>query len=440
MKNTRQCSEATYNKTYTMKFLKLTLIFTFLIALHANAQILSQWRGENRDGIYNETGLLKQWPEDGPELLWFNDSLPKGYSSPAIDDFAIYTTGIIDTLDYLFALDFTRKMLWKTPVGGAWTNSFSDSRATPTIDGDKLYVESGTCVISCVDKKSGEILWQVDGFNTYEGIAGTWGYSESLVVLDDKVFFTPAGLQTTMVALNKNTGEEVWQTESLNDTAGYVSPILVNENGKNILITVLSNNVFGVDAENGKIMFSHNYSEIDDDRAYALWNSPSASRINTNSPIYYNKEIYVTSGYNHSGVKYKLNDAMNALEVVWTDSVLDVHHGGVVLVDNYLYGANWLNNSQGNWCCVNWETGKLAYETKWNTKGSVIYADGMLYCYEEKRGNLALVEPTPEKFNVISEFRITKGKGPHWSHLVIKDKKLYVRHENALMVFDIAAK
>lgn len=422
-----------------MKIFKLTLVFSIVIHLSATAQILSQWRGENRDGIYNESGLLKQWPEDGPELLWYNDSLPKGYSSPAIDDFAIYTTGIIDTLDYLFALDFSGKMLWKTPIGKAWMDSFSDSRGTPTIDGDRIYIQSGYCDVSCVNKRSGEILWQVEGYKKYGGITGPWGYSESLLVFDNKVFFSPAGSQTTMVALNKENGEEVWKTASLNDTAGYVSPILVSEGGKNIIINVLANNVFGVDVSSGEILFSHNYSEIDDRRAYALWNSSSATRINTNSPIYHNKEIYVTSGYNHSGVKYKLNNDLNNLEVVWIDSVMDVHHGGAVLVDNYLYGSNWINNANGNWCCVNWESGKLSYETKWNTKGSIIYADGMLYCYDEKRGNLALVEATPDEFKIISEFRITKGKGPHWSHLVIKDKKLYVRHENALMVYDIAA-
>lgn len=423
-----------------MKKTQITIVLVLLSVCFANAQIISQWRGENRDGIYNEQGLLKEWPQEGPELLWANDSLPKGYSSPAIDGETIYITGLIDTIDYLLALDINGTVKWQTPYGRAFMESFQDSRSTPTIDGDLIYVQSGWCDIACVNKNTGELKWKVEAFDKYEGKTGVWGYSESLLVVDDKVLFTVGGHKTTMVALNKLTGDEIWQSPTLNDTTGYSSPIIIEKKGKKIAVNVMANNVFGINVKDGSIRFVHNYSEIDDDRAFALWNSPSASRINTNTPVFFNDEIYVTSGYNHSGVKYKLDKKYKNLEVVWVDSVLDVHHGGIVLVDGYIYGANWINNGNGNWCCINWETGAAEYETKWENKGSIIYNDGMLYCYEEKRGNIALVHATPEEFKIVSEFKITKGKGPHWSHLVIKDGILYVRHENALLAYNIKTK
>lgn len=424
-----------------MKYLKqsfpilIILLFTGVIY----GQDVYQWRGEHRDGVFKETGLLKSWPYEGPELLWFNDSLLTGYSSPVFDEKAIYLTGLLDTMDCLMALDYSGNVLWQTAYGKAWTESFSDSRATPTIDGDYIYVSSGYLDAACLNKHTGELVWHLNTFDKYEGKSGVWGFSESLLVADDKVFITPAGHKTTMVALDKKTGEKIWTSPTLNDTAGFVSPILVQENNKNIIINVLANNVVGINASSGEIMFSHNYSEIDDDRAYALWSSSGASRINTNTPIYNDGEIYVTSGYNHSGVKYKLADDLSSLSVVWVDSVLDVHHGHTVLVDGYLYGSNWINNGNGNWCSINWETGEAGYETKWQNKGSIIYADSMLYCYEEKRGHVALVKPNPEAFEVVSYFRVTKGRGPHWTHPVIHDGKLYIRHGKALMVYNIKA-
>ncbi len=423
-----------------MKTRKLTTILFILIIFSVQGQVSSQFRGPNRDGIYPETNLLKTWPENGPELLWYNDSLPTGYSSPAVDVDAIYLTGLADTMDYLFALDTTGKLLWNIPFGKAWMNSFSDSRCSPTIDGDNLYVSSGYLDLACVNKKTGKIIWKMDAFKMYQGRCGDWGYAESPLIVADKVFITPGGDQTTMVALNKLTGEQIWASESLKDATGYVSPICIHENGKDIIVTVLAHYVAGFDANTGAVLFKTDYSKIGSEKAFAIWSD--AALINTNTPIYNYKdrELYVTSGYNHSGVKFKLSDDLSNLKVIWVDSVLDVHHGATVVVDGYIYGANWINNSDGNWCCIDWNTGACKWETKWKNKGSIISADGMLYCYEEKHGNIALVKPNPEKFEIVSTFRAPKGKGPYWPHLVINKGKLYVRHGNALMVYDIAKK
>jgi outer membrane protein assembly factor BamB len=147
----------------------------------------------------------------------------------------------------------------------------------------------------------------------------------------------------------------------------------------------------------------------------------------------------VTSGYDHVGVKFKLTNGGSGIEQVWVNKDLDNHHGQVVLVDGYIYGSNWIDNGNGNWVCVDWITGETKYEKKWVTKGSITAADGKLYCYEERRGNLALVEPTPDDFNIISSFRITKGSGPHWTQPVIHKGILYIRHGEALMAFNIKA-
>jgi len=414
-----------------------TFSILFLCVLQLSAQVSTQWRGQNRDGVFHESHLLKVWPEEGPELLWVNDSLPSGYSSATIGQEFIYITGLVDTLDHLIALNHDGVEQWRQPIGRGWTESFSDSRSTPTLIDNRIYVQSGYCYVACFDALTGEEIWKVNAYEKFEGRTGQWGYSESLLVVDNKVLVSPGGMKTNMVALDKNTGETLWQTESLQDTSGYASPILIEEKGMKIAVNVMSNDVFGVNIEDGEILFKHNYSEIDDEDAYALWNSSGASRINTNNPVYHEGGLYLTSGYNHVGAKFQLSDDFRNIELMWTDSILDVHFGGVVLMDGYIYGSNWINNANGNWCCINWETGECTYSEKWNNKGNIIYADGLLYIYEEKRGNIGIMKPDPEKFEVISSFRVKHGKGPHWGHPVIKNGILYIRHGQALMAYDI---
>lgn len=418
-----------------MKQLHLILLMILILLNPSIAQEISQWRGKNRDGIYSETKLLKQWPEKGPEMLWSQDNLGKGHSSVAVYDNMIYITGMKDTTDYLTAMDMEGNVKWCVPFGRSWLKTFPDTRSTPTIKDNKIYVVSGTGELYCFDAKTGITIWRKNAFEQYNGAWGEWGICESPLLVDDKVIFTPAGTETTIIALNKNNGELIWKTESLQDTGAYVSPILVEHNGKKMIIQLIAKHLFGVDAESGKILWKYNYSTLKADGPLAIW--PGGPLCNTNTPLYKDGEVYITKGYNHVGAKFKISEDAKDIELLWTDSVLDIHHGGMVLVDGYIYGANWINNRDGNWCCIDWKTGKKLYETEWKTKGSVIFADGMLYCYEEKRGNLALVKANNKEFKVISSFRIPKGNGPSWSHPVIRNGVLYLRHGKELMAFNI---
>ena len=184
----------------------------------------------------------------------------------------------------------------------------------------------------------------------------------------------------------------------------------------------------------GKIVWNYDYGNIDE----ADWGDDGAV-INCTSPLFQNGEIYVTSGYNHTGAKFRLNDDLSDVEFLWKDEMLDNHHGGVLVLDGFIYGANWTSNSKGNWCCIDWETGNTKYEENLDTKGSIVYADSMLYIYTEKKGIVGLVKPNPEKFELISQFQITDGKGPYWAHPTIHEGKLYIRHGDVLIVYDIKA-
>jgi outer membrane protein assembly factor BamB len=423
------------NQILNMKTTTISLVLLVLALNLVSAQTISEWRPENRTGISAEKGLLKTWPQAGPALVWSNLELGKGFSSPSFGENSIYITGLESGKDMLYALDMKGKMLWKAEIGRAWDQSYPESRATPTVEGNRVYATSGYGDLACIDGTTGKAIWTYKGSELNEGTYGMWGIAESLLLDGDKVYFSPGGPKTMTIALNKETGKEIWKSASLNDKPGYVSPILVTYAGKKMLINVSLGHVFGVDVSNGTILWSVAHQQPDQGGG-KKWDL-----IKCVTPIFIDGMVYVTGGYDTGGMMVKIADDGNSAKVVWTDMVLDVHHGGVVVIDGYIYGANWLSNSDGNWCCIEWTTGKKMWEEHWNNKGSIIAADGLIYIYDEKNGNVGLVKPDPQKFNLISSFKVTLGSaGPYWAHPVIHNGLLYIRHSNALMTYDIKAK
>lgn len=399
-------------------------------------QLISEWREENRTGVSDETGLLKIWPDEGPELIWSTSELPKGHSSAAFGNSTIYLTGNDGRKDILVALNPDGMIKWKTKYGDSWTAANPESRCTPTIEGDKVYVSSGAGEIACIDGISGNIIWSVKASEIYKGTFGTWGIAESLIIDGEKLYFSPGGPETMTIALDKDSGEEIWKTRSINDAPAYVSPIIIEYAGKKIIVNVSLHFIYAADASNGDILWSIDHTKaIDSKKSKEIW--PDAPLIKCVTPLYHEGKIFVTGGYDHGSILLSLNEDGTNASMVWTDDVLDVHHGGVVLVDGYIYGANWLSNTDGKWCCLDWNTGKKMYEEKWKCKGSIISAEGMLYIYDEKSGFVGLVKATPEKFDLISSFRIKGGSGPYWSHPVINNGNLYIRHGEYLAVYSI---
>lgn len=409
----------------------LTIIFLAVLSGFIQAQKISEWRPENRTGVSAETGLLKSWPDAGPTLLWSNLELGDGYSQPSFGDNTIYITGLKGADDILYALDMNGKILWQTVMGRAWNESNPQSRATPTVEGNRVYTCSGIGDLACIDGTTGKIIWSYKASELNKGTYGSWGIAESLLIDGDKIYFSLGGPVTMTIALNKATGDVIWRSACLDDKPGYVSPILINYAGKKMIVNVSLGHVFGVNALNGEILWKVEHLQRADGR----------DLIKCTTPLYNDGMVYVTGGYNTGGMMVKIGEDGKSAKVLWTDSVLDDHHGGVVLINGYIYGSNWLNNANGDWCCIEWATGKKMWEEHWNCKGSIISAEGMLYIYEEKNGNVGLVKVNPEKFDLVSSFKVSLGNpGPFWAHPVIHNGVLYLRHTNALMAYDIKVK
>jgi outer membrane protein assembly factor BamB len=241
------------------------------------------------------------------------------------------------------------------------------------------------------------------------------------------------------IALDKTTGSLIWKSESLDDKPMYVSPVLIEYAGKKMIVNVSRNYIYAVDASSGSILWKVKNEDVVDHSGYHnQW--PGLDHIKCVTPLYHNGKIYVTGGYDTGAALLKLSEDGKNVTVDWSDKVLDVHHGGVVLVDGYIYGANWLSNGDGNWCCIEWSTGKKMWEEHWKNKGSIIAADGYLYIYDERSGFAGLLKANPEKFDLISSFKFKGGSGPYWAHPVIHNGVLYLRHGEAMMAYDIKEK
>ena len=408
------------------------LLFTFIFSGNLFAQDLVEWRGPNRSGIYPDQNLMKSWPENGPSLLLELNDIGNGYSSPVVYNNTIYVTGRKDTLDIISAYEMNGKKKWETAYGRAWARTFPETRCTPTIENNQIYLASGMGQVVCVDAVAGNLLWTVDAQTVYKGEPHRWGISESVAISDKAVFYVTGGEETSVIALNKTNGKLLWKTKSLGGVRAYASSVIIEKAGLKLLLAQTANDLMAIDTESGEIIWSFNLVQYHPGQ--------TGAGANTNTPLYYDNQIFITSGYDHPAILLNLADDGRSVSVKSTNPDFDNHIGGVVKVGNGVFGSNWTNNTSGNWICMDWNTGKTMYETKWINKGSIISADGMLYCYEEKSGNLALVKPNPEKFEIVSSFKIEKGTGPHWAHPAIFDGKLFVRHGEVLMVYDLKNK
>jgi outer membrane protein assembly factor BamB len=407
------------------KFLLGFIFFVFMFS--ANAQV-TQWRGLNRDGHFTDTTLLQSWPESGPELILEVEKIGKGYSSPIFVDGIIYTTGMIDTLDYLSAIDFEGNIEWQVSYGRSWNKSFPDTRSTPTVDGNRIYVQSGTGRLACINRETGAEIWAVDVDKDFETEYHIWGNSETPLIVDDKVICSPGGKKTSIVAFNKMTGELAWQSKSLEGPRAYASATLYEYKEFRYVLAVIGTHLLALDPASGDIVWSYKYFDPE------IW--PQTGLIWTNTPVFHEYDIFLTMGYDYRAVMIEMDSTGTSVTPKFTDQTLDNHHHGVIYHDGYLYGSNWQGNKRGKWVCMKWDSGEIIYVDDWDTKGAMIMADGLLYCYNEK-GNVGIAKPDPEGFEIISQFKIKKGAGPHWAHPFIADGKLFLRHGDVLMVYDI---
>jgi len=378
-----------------------------------------QWRGPNRDGISTETGLLKQWPANGPPLVWKVGGAGAGYSSLAIANGQIYTMGLRGDREYVIAFDVaTGKQVWATAHGGAYRDSRGDGpRGTPTIDGDTLYALGGNGDLSAMDTRTGRIIWTMNVLLKFGGSNLKWGISESPLVMGEKVLVNAGGPGASVVALNKKDGSLIWKSQS--DTAGYSSGMPVTVNNKTQVVFFTDRRAVGLDLNTGKFLWE--YQRASNDVA------------NVATPIVRGNRIFLSSDYGTGAGLVEVKADGSASEVYFTKEMRN-HHSSSILIGDYLYGF-----SSGILTAMRFDTGEVAWRDRSVGKGSLVFADGNLYALSEE-GVVGLVEATPTGYREKGRFRIQQGSLPTWTHPVIAGGRLYLRDQDTIYAYDVREK
>jgi len=382
-----------------------------------------QWQGQDRSAISKETGLLKSWPSAGPRQVWMVQTLGAGYSTPSIAAGRIFTMGNRGNTEFVLALqEKDGRELWASPIGPKRGNEggYPGPRCTPTVDGSLLYALGLGGDLVCLKVATGKPVWRRDLVQDFQGKPGDWGYAESPLIDGDRVLVSPGGERSTIVCLEKKTGKVIWYSRIPGgDTAAYASLVKAEFEGITQYIQFLGGGVVGIDAKDGKFLWRYS--------------APSAG-INCSTPIFADGLVYAAAAYGKGGGAAKLSRTGTGIEAnqVYFNPRNENHHGGLVLIDNHLFGEG-----SGTLSCLNMTSGKEAWRERKVGKGSISAADGMLY-YRNETGPINLVEANSEKFVQKGKLepKLNSGK-PAWPHPVIANGKLYIRDQQYLFCYDV---
>ena len=380
-----------------------------------------QWRGLDRSGKSPETGLLKQWPKPGPPVVWSVSTLGGGYGSVAVKGDRVFVQGSNGRQSIVYALNRADgKGVWSKALGSAGSNDRgSGPRSTPTVDDDRVYVLTENGDLACLKVQDGTALWQRNILRDFRGRNIQWLISESPLIDGNNVIVTPGGSSAGMVALEKMTGKTVWVSKELSDEAGYASPIAADIQGVRTLMTITAEAGVGVRASDGKLMWRYR---------------PVANRTaNIATPVYSDNKVFYSSAYDTGAALLGLTSQsgqVTAKEIYFTRNMQN-HHGGVVLVDGYLYGFN-----NAILTCLEFNSGKVMWRDRSVGKGSLSFADGNLYLMGEENV-VGLAVATPAGYQERGRFRIADEGYPTWAHPVVSGGRLYIRNQRILTAYDI---
>ena len=402
------------------------------LSLMGAAREWPQWRGPQRTGVSQETNLLRQWPKEGPKLLWQATDIGDGYATPAVAGSTVYVLsnrGMDNEFVQAMSAD-DGKQMWTTRLGGVGNPNqqpaYPMARSTPTIDGDMLYAFSSDGDIACLQAATGKVVWSKNVRREFGGQPGTWAYSESPLIDGNVLVVTPGGPEATLVALNKKTGELIWKSAVPGgDRAGYSSAIVIDAAGRRQYVQFLDKGLVGVDAKTGQFLWRYTQT--------------SGGPANIATPVARGNYVYSTNARRFGGGLIQLNAAAEgvAAEQVYFERDVPNTLGGQVLIGDYLFGTN-----QEGPVAAEFLTGKILWKAQSFGPGAVAFADGRLY-YHAENGEVALVEATPEEYR--EKGRFTPAGQPKrrdsreraWSYPVVAGGRLYIRDLGSLWCFDV---
>ncbi|MBP6824785.1 MAG: PQQ-like beta-propeller repeat protein [Acidobacteria bacterium] len=383
-----------------------------------------QWRGANRNGLSSETGFLKQWPDGGPKTLWAISEIGEGFGAVSISGERIYIQGTRGEASVVFGLNRADgKTIWSTALGPKGSERRGNGpRSTPTVDGDRLYVLTESGDLACLRARDGSSVWRKNILKEFGASNPGWLISESPLVDGNRVIVSPGGRDAGIVALDKMTGQTIWKAAGLGSEAAYSSCIVADVGGVRTIMNFTSSAAVGVRASDGKVMWQ--YSKVSNDTA------------NCTTPVFSDNKVFFSSAYGTGGALLNLSaqgGEVKQQEVYFTKDMMN-HHGGMVLVNGYLYGF-----SNSALTCLEFATGKKMWVNRSVGKGSLTYADGMLFLLGEDQV-VGLADASPNGYSEKGRFTIADLGKNSWAHPVVAGGKLYIRNQNTLTCYDVKAK
>ena len=408
------------------KLLSINVIFIIVcLCSQTFSQTVSQWRGPDRDGKYPDTGLLKQWPEKGPQLLWSTETLGAGFAAPVVTSDKLFVNGVVNGESHLFAFDLKGKLLWKSPNGKEFTGegysaNFPGARPSPTVVNNLVYTSSGLGRIACFEASTGKEKWVVDMVKDLKGYLNEFGYAESFVTDEKLLYCFPGGVVNNIAALDRLTGKTAWTSKALGDTTHFCSPILINLPSRKIYVSVSRHWIFAVDCKNGDL----------------IWKYPVAFKYDgdhCNSPVYEAPYIYWVSGNENGNGAVKLELAADGKSVkeIWSNPQVRNSFGGFVVVDDKLI----VTTENKNLNVLEPAKGTVADKIK-APYGGLIFADNKFIVYGNN-GDVSLFNSQKGILVPGGSFKIDKGSKEHFAHPVLANGVLYIRHGGALMAYKV---
>lgn len=433
MTSCNPCNPANRSRIATSLFNPFNLFNACVLLLApavAGATDWPQWRGPNRDGVSQEKGLLKEWPKDGPKLVWQVKDIGAGFSTPAIVGDRIYVLANqgLDN-EFVEALSVSDgKKIWSTTIGKVGNPdqqpNYPASRSTPTVDGDTIYALSSDGDIVSVEAAGGKLRWKKNLRTDFGGIAGRWAYAESPLIDGDTLICTPGGSTATVVALNKKSGDVIWKAVvPSGEPAAYASAMIVEAEGVKEYVQMLEKGLVGIDAKTGKVLWRANKTV-----------SKFGATIPT--PVVFDSQVYSAgSGSGGALVKLKSADGKVEPEQVYFSPKLPTAIGGAVKVGDLLFGTG-----SAGLVCSDFATGDIKWEDRALGSASLCYADGNLYLHGEN-GEVALVAAVADGYHEKGRFKPADqpnhGAAKAWAYPAVANGKLYIRDTGTLWCYDV---
>lgn len=384
-----------------------------------------EFHGAGRTNVSPDKGLLKQWPEGGPPLVWKYSECGEGYSGVSIADGMVFTAGYIGGKETVLALDMDGKLLWKAPNGEAWSGPSPGSRTTPTFSEGVLYQMSAAGRLAAFEAKTGKPVWAVDLVAQFGAKFGVWAAAENVIVDADKVLCMPGGPKGRVVALDKRSGKTLWANTEIEHTAAYCSPLIVAYRGVRQLVTMTQKSVVAVEVETGRL----------------VWQAPFVPKSPQNAltPVFHDGQVFVACGHWSGGTVLKVDPEAKTASTVWFRKELDNCHGGAMFIDGRLYGSACRQGGK-DFYCVDFLTGKTIKTDATLGKVGITMADGMMYCLNHQ-GKVSLLALGPEGFRIVSQFDLKRRPENYYlAHPVVCGGRLYLRGGPDLYVYDVRAR